>query len=59
MIRLSKSQVLKLHLSLVEITGGTVGICDDSMLDSALNAPFQIFDDVALFPSIIEKAARL
>ncbi|MBF1175925.1 MAG: hypothetical protein HXM00_03475 [[Eubacterium] sulci] len=36
-----------------------MGICDDSMLDSALNAPFQIFDDVALFPSIIEKAARL
>ena len=43
----------------MEITGGAVGICDDSMLDSALNAPFQIFDDVALFPSIIEKAARL
>lgn len=59
MIRLSKSQVLKLHQSLVEITGGAVDICDDSMLDSALNAPFQIFDDVALFPGIIEKAARL
>lgn len=59
MIRLSKSQVLKLHQSLVEITGGAEGIYDDSMLDSALNAPFQIFDDVALFPSIIEKAARL
>ena len=59
MIRLSKSQVLKFHQSLVEITGGAEGIYDDSMLDSALNAPFQIFDDVALFPSIIEKAARL
>lgn len=59
MIRLSKSQVLKLHQSLVKTTGGAEGICDDSMLDSALNAPFQIFDDVALFPSIIEKAARL
>lgn len=59
MIRLSKSQVLKLHQSLVEITGGAEGIYDDSMLDSALNAPFQIFDNVALFPSIIEKAARL
>lgn len=59
MIRLSKSQVLKLHQSLVEITGGAEGIYDDSRLDSALNAPFQIFDDVVLFPSIIEKAARL
>lgn len=59
MIRLSKAQVLQLHQHLIEITGGAVGIRDDGMLDSALNAPFQIFDDVALFPSIIEKAARL
>lgn len=29
------------------------------MLDSALNAPFQIFDNIDLYPSIIEKAARL
>ena len=59
MIRLSKSQVLQLHQSLVEITGGAVGIRDDGMLDSALNTPFQVFDDIALFPGIIQKAARL
>lgn len=59
MIRLSKSQVLQLHQHLIEITGGAVGIRDDGMLDSALNTPFQVFDDIALFPGIIQKAARL
>ena len=59
MIRLSKAQVLQLHQHLIEITGGAVGIRDDGMLDSALNTPFQVFDDIALFPGIIQKAARL
>ena len=59
MIRLSKAQVLQLHQHLIEITGGAVGIRDDGMLDSALNTPFQVFDDIALFPGIIQKAAHL
>ena len=59
MIRLSKAQVLQLHQHLIEITGGAVGIRDDGMLDSALNTPFQVFDDIVLFPGIIQKAARL
>ena len=59
MIRLSKSQVLQLHQHLIEITGGAVGIRDDGMLDSALNTPFQVFDDIELVPGIIQKAARL
>lgn len=59
MIRLSKAQVLQLHQHLIEITGGAVGIRDDGMLDSALNTPFQVFDDIALFPGIIQKAACL
>lgn len=59
MIRLSKAQVLQLHQHLIEITSGAVGIRDDGMLDSALNTPFQVFDDIALFPGIIQKAARL
>lgn len=59
MIRLSKAQVLQLHQHLIEITGGAVGIRDDGMLDSAVNTPFQVFDDIALFPGIIQKAARL
>ena len=59
MIKLSKVQVLALHSQLIKLTGGTDGIQDEGMLDSAINAPFQSFDNVSLFPSIIQKAARL
>lgn len=59
MIKLSKVQVLALHSQLIKLTGGTDGIRDEGMLDSAINAPFQSFDNVSLYPSIIQKAARL
>ncbi|NMA83196.1 MAG: cell filamentation protein Fic [Epulopiscium sp.] len=39
MIRLSKEQVIKIHSMLIEQTGGSDGIRDDGLLDSALNAP--------------------
>ena len=44
---------------MVDNTGGTIGIRDTSLLESALNAPFQTFGDEELYPSIIEKASRL
>ncbi len=59
MIILSKSQILMMHKSLVEETGGLDGIRDEGLLDSAINAPFQRFDNTDLFPSIQQKAARL
>lgn len=59
MIRLSLEQVLKLHSQLVEISGGSDGIRDESLLESALNAPFQSFAGVEVYPSIQQKAARL
>jgi len=59
MIILSKDQVLKLHKSLIESTGGSDGIRDEGMLDSALNNPFQSFDGNELYPSIQAKAAQL
>ena len=43
MIVLSKEQVLKLHEKLIETTGGSSGIRDEGMLDSALSNPFQSF----------------
>lgn len=36
MIVLSRAQVLKLHTSLIETTGGIDGIRDEGMLDLAL-----------------------
>ena len=37
MIILSKEQVLQLHTNLIKATGGSDGIRDEGMLDSALN----------------------
>ena len=41
MIVLSKTQILMMHKSLIEKTGGLDGIRDENLLDSAINAPFQ------------------
>lgn len=56
---LSKEQILKMHASLIEVTGGSAGIRDEGMLDLALNNPFQSFGGKELYPSIQAKAARL
>lgn len=59
MIILSKKQVLQLHINLIKATGGSDGIRDEGMLDSALNSPFQSFGGKELYPSIQAKAAQL
>ena len=41
MIRLSKEQVLMLHSQLIEQTGGSDGVRDYNLLESALESPFQ------------------
>ena len=45
MKRLTKEQVMLLHKELVKESGGSAEIRDEGLLDSALNAPFQTFDD--------------
>lgn len=59
MIRLTKEQVLYIHSSLIEATGGTDGVRDNGLLESALESPFQTFDGNDLYPALIQKAARL
>lgn len=56
---LSRSQIILLHKQLIERYGGTHGIRDEGLLDSALNAPFQTFGDIDFFPTVIDKAVRL
>lgn len=56
---LSKQQVLKLHEMLIAESGGSPEIRDEGLLESALNTPFQSFGDTELYPSLLEKAARL
>ena len=59
MKKLTKAQILMLHNELIRETGGSGGLRDEGLLDSALNAPFQGFGDVDSFPSLQQKGARL
>ena len=59
MIRLTKEQILLLHALLIETTGGSDGIRDMGLLESALESPFQSYGGEELYPSIQAKAARL
>ena len=59
MIRLTKEQILLLHAQLIETTGGSDGIRDMGLLESALENPFQSYGGEELYPSIQAKAARL
>jgi death-on-curing protein len=59
MIRLTKKQILMLHSQLIQETGGSDGVRDDKLLDSALETPFQSFGGEELYPSTQAKAARL
>ena len=59
MIMLSKNQIIAMHSQLIAETGGSDGLRDEGLLESALNAPFQTFDGTQAFPSIQQKAARL
>ena len=59
MIRLSKPQILLIHEQLIDEIGGSSGVRDEGMLDSALNPPFQTFGGEDVYPSLQQKAARL
>ena len=59
MKKLTQEQILILHNELIRETGGSDGLRDEGLLDSALNAPFQGFGDVDSFPSLQQKGARL
>lgn len=56
---LSKQQVLMMQQQLIEQAGGTPGVRDEGLLESALSAPFQGFGDAEVYPSLQQKAARL
>lgn len=59
MKRLSKEQILTLHSQLIEEYGGSDGVRDYNLLDSALENPFQSFGGEELYPTLQAKAARL
>ena len=59
MIKFSKEKVLLLHQILAEATGGSAGIRDEALLDSALESAYAGFGDKEFYPSKEEKGGRL
>ena len=59
MIKFEKEQILLIYQMIVNETGGEFGVRSEELLESAIEAPYQTFNGVDLFPSKMEKAARL
>ena len=59
MIKFSKDKVLLLHKLIAEETGGSIGVRDEALLESALENAFAGFGDTEFYPSKEEKGARL
>lgn len=56
---ISKTQILALHSALFAATGGSDGVREDGLLESALAAPFQTFGGEPVYLSLSAKAAQL
>ena len=56
---ISFENAVKIHSLLIEKFGGTSGIRDKNLLESALARPYQTFDKKELYPSPLEQAAAL
>lgn len=54
-----ESQALEIHAILIERFGGSHGVRDRELLNSALHRPFQTFDGKELYPTTQEKAAAI
>jgi len=59
MIRLSKEKVMRLHRLLAEETGGSAGLREEGLLESAVEAVFSGFGGQEFYPTVAEKGARL
>ncbi len=55
----AKEKVLPLHRLMAEATGGSVGVRDQGLLDSALDGAFAGFGEQEFYPTKEEKGARL
>ena len=59
MIKFTQDKVKLLHRLMAEETGGSVGVRDEALLDSALEGIYATFGGEELYPSKEEKGARL
>ena len=59
MIILTTGEVIAIHDKLVIATGGSPGLRDMGLLESAVLGSTQTFGGEDLYPTVIEKAARM
>lgn len=59
MIKFSKEKVMLLHKLIAAETGGSVGIRDDALLESALESAYSGYGGVEFYPTKEEKGARI
>ena len=59
MIKFSKEKVMLLHQLMAQATGGSVGLRDEGLLDSALETVYGSFGGQEFYPTKEEKGARL
>ena len=59
MMKITREYAELLYRLITQETGGSVGLRDATLLDSALGSIFQTFNEKELYPTIEEKGARL
>lgn len=59
MIWITADDAISVHSRVIQISGGIDGIRDRAGLEAAISAPLQSFGGRDLFPTVIEKIARI
>lgn len=58
MIFLTVDEIITIHSKLIKKTGGSDGLRDRGLLESAVYSAYNAFEEVEQYPSTEEKAAR-
>lgn len=56
---LTVDTIIEVHKRMIATSGGSEGIKDIALIDSAVSSIYQTYDSKELYPTLIEKAARL
>lgn len=53
--KLSKDDIIFIHAEYIKMFGGLDGIRDETLLESAIESPYQTFDGMMLYEDPIER----
>ncbi len=56
---ITKAIVLSLHNASIEKYGGSYGVRDEGLMESAIARPYQTFGGEDLYPTVFEKSAAI